>query len=119
METFESHPSVKYIKEVTSDAKLSFQHVLPWKTYQTIMELNKNKETSGNIPTKALKTIARDICVHLTDCINSAILYGVFSDELKLADVTPLYQKSDPEEKNKLPTDKRLTITIQSLLKNI
>ena len=40
-----------------------------------------------------------------TDCINSAILNGVFPDELKLADVTPLYKKSDPEDKaNYRPT---------------
>ena len=89
METFESHPSVRHIKERTSDTKFSFQHVLPWETYQTIIELNKNKATSGNIPIKALKTIARDICVPLADCINSAILNGV----------TPLYKKSDPEDK--------------------
>ena len=57
LETFESHPSVRYIKVVTSDTKFSFQHVLPWETYQTIMELNKNKAKSGNIPTKTLKTI--------------------------------------------------------------
>ena len=63
------------------------------------MELHKNKATSGNIPTKTLKPITRDICVPLTDCINSAILNGVFPDELKLADVTPLYKKSDPEDK--------------------
>ena len=63
------------------------------------MELDKNKATSGNIPTKTLKTIARDICVPLTDCINSAILNGVFPDELKLADVTPLFKKSDPKDK--------------------
>ena len=63
------------------------------------MELNKSKATSGNIPTKTLKTITRDICVPLTDCINSVILHGVFCDELKLADVTPLYKKSDSEDK--------------------
>ena len=39
------------------------------------------------------------ICVLLTDCINSAILNVVFPDELKLAYVTPLYKKSDPEDK--------------------
>ena len=99
LETSESHPSLRHIKEVTSDTKFSFQHVLPWETYQTIMELNKNKATSENIPTKTLKTIARNICVPLTDCINSTILNGVFPDELKLADVTPLYKKSDPEDK--------------------
>ena len=63
------------------------------------MELNKNEATSGNIPTKTLKTIARDICVPLNDCIHSAILNDVFPGELKLADVTPLYKKSHPEDK--------------------
>ena len=77
------------------------------------MELNKNKATGGNIPTKSLQTIARDICTPLTDCINSAILNGVFSVELKLADVTPLYKKSDPKDK----TNYRPTSALPSLLK--
>ena len=98
METFESHPGVRHIKEVTSNTKFSFQHVLPLETYQTIMELNKNKARGGDIPTKTLKTIARDICFPLTDCINSAILNGVSPDELKLVDVTLLCKKSDSED---------------------
>ena len=91
--------ALRYIKENPSDTKFSFQHVLPRETYQTIMELNKSKATSGNIPTKTLKTIARDICVPLIDCINLAILNGIFPDELQLADLTPLYKKSNPEDK--------------------
>ena len=55
---------------------------------QTIMEININKATSGN-----------DIRVPLTDSINSGILNGIFPDELKLAGKTPLYEKSDPEDK--------------------
>ena len=90
LETFESHPSFRHIKEVTSDAKFNFQHVLSWETYQTIKELNKNKAINGNISTITRKTIARDECVPLTGFINSAILNGIFPDELKLADVTPL-----------------------------
>ena len=39
------------------------------------------------------------MCVPLTDRINSAILNGVFPDELKLADLTPLYKKRYPEDK--------------------
>ena len=99
LEKYESHPSVRDIKEVTSNDKFSFQHVLPWETYQTIMELDNNKATSGNIPTKTLKILSREICVPLTDCINSGISNGVFPDELKLADVTPIYKKSDPDDK--------------------
>ena len=66
--------------------------------YQTIVELSKNEATSGNIPTKTLRTIARDIYVPLADCISSTIL-NVFPDKLKLADVTLLHKKSDPEGK--------------------
>ena len=95
METFESHPSVRHIKEVTYDTNVSFQHILPWETYQTIVELNKSKATRGNIPTKALETIARDICIARTDYINSAILNGVFPNKLKLA---LLYKKSNTED---------------------
>ena len=63
---------------------------------QTVMELNKNKATSGNIPTKSLKKIVRDTCVPLTDCMNSAILNGVFPYELKEeGDATPLYKNSN------------------------
>ena len=87
------------MKTVTSDTKFSFQDVLPLETYQTIMELNRRKVTRGNIPTKTLKTNVWDMCVPLTDRINSAILNGVFPDELKLADVALLYKKSDPEYK--------------------
>ena len=113
MERFESHRSVRHVKEVTSDTKSSFQRVLLWEMGQTITKLNKNKVTSGNIPSKTLQTIARDICSPITDSINSAILNGVFSVELKLADVTPLYKKSDPEDK----TNYRPTSALPSLLK--
>ena len=86
---------------------------MTWETYQTIMELNNNKATSGNISTKTLKTIVRDTCVPLTDCINFQILNSVFPNKLKLADVTPLHKKSDLNDKtNCRPIS---VITIQSL----
>ena len=113
LETFESHPSFRDIKDVTSDTKFRYHG----KRAKLLWNLIKNKATSGNILTKTLKTIARYICVALTDCINLAILNGVSPDELKLAGVATLYKKSDPEDK--LPTDKRLIITIESLWKNI
>ena len=59
----------------------------------------KTKATSGNVHAKTPKMIARDIWVPLTDCINSTISNGVFPDELKLADVTPLYKKGEPDDK--------------------
>ena len=35
LEMFESHPTIRHIKEVKSDTKFSFQHVLPLETCQT------------------------------------------------------------------------------------
>ena len=35
----------------------------------------------------------------LTDCINSAILNGKFSSEMKMTDVIPIFKKDNPFEK--------------------
>ena len=37
--------------------------------------------------------------IPLSVCMHSTISNGVFPDELQLADVTPLYKKSDSEDK--------------------
>ena len=59
------------------------------------MSLNQRKSTSGPIPTKVLKMSAKVVCVPLTDCFNAAILDGVFPNELKLANVVPIFKKGD------------------------
>ena len=99
LDTFSSHPSVIQIKEKTNKDVFSFHHVLPWKTYRAIFSVNQNKSTSGTNPTKVLQSLAKEICIPLTDCINSAILNGKFPSELKMADVIPIFKKDDPFEK--------------------
>ena len=98
-DTFSSHPSVIQIKEKTNKDVFSFRHVLPWETYRAILSVNQNKSTSGTIPTKVLRSLAKEICIPLTDCINSAILNEKFPSELKMADVIPVFKKDDPFEK--------------------
>ena len=98
-DTFSRHPSVIQIKEKTNDDAFSFRHVLPWETYRAILSVNQNKSTSGAIPTKVLRSLAKEICIPLTDCINSAILNGKFPSELKMADVIPIFKKDDTFEK--------------------
>ena len=87
------------IKEKTNKDVFSFHHVLPWETYRAILSVNQNKSHSGTIPTKALRSLAEEICIPLTDCINSAILNGKFPSELKMADVKPIFKKGSPFEK--------------------
>ena len=92
-------PSITKINSFSNSEKFQFQHILPWDTYQTIMELNKQKSTSGKIPTKVLQILAREISVPLTDCINASVQEGKFLDELKLADIVPIFKKDDPSDK--------------------
>ena len=99
LDTFSSYPSVIQIKEKTNKDVFSFRHVLPWETYRAILSLNQNKSISGTIRTKVLRSLAEEMCIPLTDCINSAILNGKFLSELKMADVVPIFKKDDPFEK--------------------
>ena len=98
LHTFSSHPNVIQIKEKTNKYVFSSRHVLPWETYRAILSVSQNKSTSGTIPTKVLRSLAKEICIPLTDCINSAILNGKFHSELKMADVIPIFRKDDPFE---------------------
>ena len=97
--TFSRHPSVIQIKEKTNEDVFSFRHVLPWETYRAILSVNQNKSTSGTIPTKVLRSLTKEICIPLTDCIHSAVLNGKFPSELKMADVIPIFKKGDPFKK--------------------
>ena len=99
LDTFSRHPSVIQIKEKTNEDVFSFRHVLPWETYRAILSVNQNKSTSGAIPTKVLRSLAKEIYIPLTDCINNVILYGKIPSELKLADVIPIFKKDSLCEK--------------------
>ena len=46
-----------------------------------------------------MRSLAKEICIPLTDCINSPILNGKFPSELKMAGVIPIFKKDDPFEK--------------------
>ena len=63
LDTFSSQPSVIQIKEKTNKDVFSFRHVLPWKTYRAIVSVNQNKSTSGTIPIKVLRSLAKEICI--------------------------------------------------------
>ena len=65
----------------------------------SILSVNQNKSTRGTIPTTVLRSLAKEICIPLTDRINSAILNGKFPSELKMTDVIPILKKDDLFEK--------------------
>ena len=88
-----------FLQKKTNKDVFSFRHILPWGTYRTILSVNQNKSTSVTIQTKVLSLLAKEICISLTDCVNSAILNGKVPSELKMADLIPIFKKNDPFEK--------------------
>ena len=91
--------AIKQSRKKTNKHVFSFSHVLPWETCRAILSVNKKKSTSDTIPTKVLHSLAKEICIPSTDCINSAILNRKFPSELKMADVIPIFKKDDPFKK--------------------
>ena len=97
--TFVNHPSIKTIKQnfnITS--KFSFQPVSVNDVKQVIKDLKSNRSVGGDIPTNILKECNFTFSV-LADCINTSFENGAFPDCLKEANVTPIFKKDDPLDK--------------------
>ena len=74
--------------------------------------LDPTKETTGAIPTKIVKLANKQICEDLPNCINECIKQNKFPNELKIADITPIFKKEDPLNKtNYRPISMRPTVS--------
>ena len=60
-----------------------------------IMELEKEKKTSGVIPVQVLQSNVNICCPVITRCINGALQKCEFPSELKLADIVPIHKKAE------------------------
>ena len=64
-----------------------------------IDEIDCNKSSSGNIPVKVINIAKQELAEPLRNCINSSISTGISPDELKIADIIPVFKKEDPNDK--------------------
>ena len=48
-----------------------------------------------------MKIAKEEIAEPIRNCINSSISTGTFPDELKMADIVPVFKKQDPSDKAK------------------
>ena len=88
--------SIVRIKEKAKNfPSCGFTHANPWEVSEQIDALNTKKAPSGGIPSKVLKMSKKDICPHLTDCINTSINDCVFPEELKAATVSPVFKNRE------------------------
>ena len=93
---YEVHPSVLKIKETVSHSNFSFTEIGLKEVEDEIKNLNPRKaNTYKNIPPKILQENA-DICsTSILSFINNGINTSFFPDELKRAEVTPIFKKED------------------------
>ena len=95
---YKDHLSIEKIKETFKiKEKFEFNEVLSEEVKKVIKSLNKKKAAiSTCIPVKILVDSIDTYLPVLTDIINNSIRNGTFPDELKLAEVTPIFKKADP-----------------------
>ena len=92
LDAFNSHPSIERIRRtVKTNEKFPFQPVLEDLVREIILNIDGSKATSvGDTPEDMLKSTV-DIRLPFTiKIINFSFQNGCFSDELKLAEVSPI-----------------------------
>ena len=98
---FKYHPSIIKIKVLqNSQDCFSFREVSTNEIHDLIKSLNGKKATPfNNIPCKSLKENANVCAETLAKLINNDISNGTFPDELKLADVAPVFKVDKSKKK--------------------
>ena len=98
---FQDHQSVLKIKKAFNVTDLfSFHKITEDEIRKEISKLDGSKATPvGDIPAEMLKSTTDVHVSLLTKIINSSIRNGCFPDELKAAEVAPIFKKNDDLDK--------------------
>ena len=93
--------SIKKIKETYKTSReISLKRSVIRRSKNVIKSLNKKKSAiSSCIPVKVLIDSVDTYLPIFTDIINSSIRNGTFPEELKLAEMTPIFKKAEPVDK--------------------
>ena len=95
---FQNHNSVQRIKLANFHSKFSFKlnSVSDLDVKKEILNLSSKKPTrKSDIPAKILKNRINAYLSELTIIINNCLKKGVFSNDLKLADITPILKNEN------------------------
>ena len=102
LDTFKYHKSVQRIKLANfySYSALNFSKFTESEVRKEILNLTTKKATkNGDIPAKILKKSVDIYIKEITFIINGCTENGIFPDDLKLADVSPIFKKKDSFKK--------------------
>ena len=100
MSSFSSQPSIQMIKDKYQNSfNFKFELVGTDQVIKFIAEIECNKSSSGDIPAEIIKIAKEEIAEPIRNCINSSISTGISPDELKIADIVPVFKKEDQNDK--------------------
>ena len=100
MSSFSNHPSIQMIKDkYLNSFNFKFEPVSTDQVILFIDEIDCNKSSRGDIPAKTIKIAKDEIAKPITNCINSSTATDTFPDELKIADIVPVFIKEDQNDK--------------------
>ena len=100
---YDNHPSIITTKQhITNKKKVfSFRKVTKDEISSAIKKLIRTKVIlSNDIPTKTIQQFTKIFTDFLYNNFNSCLESGIFPDELKLAEVVPVYKKNDKKDKS-------------------
>ena len=97
------HPSNLLIKSKLENQNFfSFQPILKFDMEEEIQNMDIKKATTKNtIPHKILKISCNNSVETVHNLFNECLITCYFPDNLKLADITPVFKKKDPSSKEK------------------
>ena len=100
MQLFDQHPSITKIKKKNFDSVLNFQKLGSAEVQKVTNDLSIVKACQkDDIQTKVIKMNKDIFAGFIAKDFNSCVDKGVFLDDLKHADVTPIYKKEDKSDK--------------------
>ena len=97
-ENFKNHESIQRIRLANFHHRQTFNfcYVSVKEVQKELMNLSSKKATrKDDIPAKILKDSLSEYTKELTTIINNCLKDGLFPNELKLADVSPVFKKDD------------------------
>ena len=98
IENLENHGSIQRIKLANFHQRhnINFRYVSVKEIKKELVNLSSKKAArNGDIPAKTLKDSLSEYTKELTTIINNCLKDGLFPNELKLADVSPVFKKDD------------------------
>ena len=96
---YEKHPSIQMVKQNSRISKeFSFRPISEDEIKNMIKDLKNSKSVGGEIPIKILKEWEFTFEI-LTKCVNRSFASEEFPDCLKQANVSPIFKKDEPLDK--------------------